>query len=131
VHALPLVFDPKRRPWIEAERASADAIAAAVYRCPSGALRCVRHDGARQEAPDAPVTLTPIRNGPLYVRGDVDILDLQGDVVRHESRMALCRCGRAAHMPFCDNTCHASKWAEPGWPLPARDSTSSSPSSTS
>jgi uncharacterized Fe-S cluster protein YjdI len=47
VHALPLVFDPTRRPWIAAERASPDAIAAAISRCPSGALQYVRREARR------------------------------------------------------------------------------------
>ncbi|MDB4909128.1 MAG: hypothetical protein JWO05_3912 [Gemmatimonadetes bacterium] len=42
VRALPKVFDPRRRPWIEITAADADAIEAAVLRCPSGALRMTR-----------------------------------------------------------------------------------------
>jgi uncharacterized Fe-S cluster protein YjdI len=39
---LPLVFDPKRRPWVDAHAATADEIEAQVARCPSGALRSRR-----------------------------------------------------------------------------------------
>jgi uncharacterized Fe-S cluster protein YjdI len=39
---LPLVFDPKRRPWVDALAATADEIEAQVARCPSGALRARR-----------------------------------------------------------------------------------------
>ena len=39
---LPFVFDPKRRPWVDARAATADAIQAQVGRCPSGALRARR-----------------------------------------------------------------------------------------
>lgn len=39
---LPAVFDPKRRPWIIAEAASADDVERQVARCPSGALRSRR-----------------------------------------------------------------------------------------
>ncbi|MBX7135352.1 MAG: (4Fe-4S)-binding protein [Fimbriimonadaceae bacterium] len=35
---LPLVFNPKRRPWIDLSQADSDLIAAQVRRCPSGAL---------------------------------------------------------------------------------------------
>jgi len=35
---LPLVFDPRRRPWIELQNADNDEITAQVERCPSGAL---------------------------------------------------------------------------------------------
>jgi uncharacterized Fe-S cluster protein YjdI len=35
---LGLVFNPKRRPWIELEHADSATIAAQVAQCPSGAL---------------------------------------------------------------------------------------------
>ena len=113
VRALRDVFDPQRRPWIEPAVASADAIAAAVLRCPSGALHFVRHDGAAQEVPDVPSTLTPIRDGPLYVRGDVEVRGLDGRPLRRDTRISLCRCGLAARMPFCDNSCRKHHWREP------------------
>ena len=112
VRALARVFDPRRRPWIEPEAADADAIAAAVLRCPSGALHFVRHDGGPQEAADVPTTLTPIRNGPLYVRGDLEIRGLDGRALRNETRASLCRCGLARHLPFCDNACRTAGWRE-------------------
>ena len=113
VRALRDVFDPQRRPWIEPAAASADAIAAAVLRCPSGALHFIRHDGGAQEVADASSTLTPIRNGPLYVRGDVEVRGLDGRPLRHDTRVSLCRCGLAARMPFCDNACRKQHWREP------------------
>ena len=112
VRALRDVFDPKRRPWVEPAAAPADAIAAAVLRCPSGALHFIRHDGAAQETPDVPATLTPIRNGPLYVRGDVEVRGLDGRALRRDTRLSLCRCDLAARMPFCDNSCRRAGWHE-------------------
>jgi uncharacterized Fe-S cluster protein YjdI len=112
VRALPGVFDPKRRPWVDATAAGADEIAAAVLRCPTGALHYVRHDGGAQEAPDAPTTLTPIRNGPLYVRGDVEARGLDGAPLRRDTRLALCRCGLARQIPFCDNSCRTAGWRD-------------------
>ena len=113
VRALRPVFDPQRRPWIDAHAAPADAIADAILRCPSGALQFIRRDGAAQESPDHPMTLTPIRNGPLYVRGDVEVRDLRGEVIRRDTRVSLCRCGQSPRMPFCDNTCRDQHWREP------------------
>ena len=116
VRALHPVFDPQRRPWVDAAAASADAIAAAVLRCPTGALHYVRHDGGPQETPDVPTTATPIRNGPLYVRGDVEVRALDGSPLRRDTRMAICRCGLAEKVPFCDNTCRKAHWTEPSGP---------------
>jgi uncharacterized Fe-S cluster protein YjdI len=52
VRALPRVFNPRRRPWVDMTAADADAIASAVLRCPSGALHLVRHDRGPAEARD-------------------------------------------------------------------------------
>jgi uncharacterized Fe-S cluster protein YjdI/CDGSH-type Zn-finger protein len=113
VRSLPGVFDRQRRPWVEPTAASADAIAEAVLRCPTGALHFIRHDGGPPESPDVPTTVTPIRNGPLYVRGNVEVRALDGQTLRHDSRISLCRCGLAGQMPFCDNSCRKARWHEP------------------
>jgi len=42
VRSLPLVFDPRRRPWIDGAAADSQSIALAVNRCPSGALQLRR-----------------------------------------------------------------------------------------
>lgn len=36
---MPLVFDPRRKPWIILENGESEAILAQVARCPSGALK--------------------------------------------------------------------------------------------
>ena len=43
VRGLGLVFDIKKRPWVNIEGASAEAIAEQVKRCPSGALSYELH----------------------------------------------------------------------------------------
>ena len=44
VRGLPDVFQPKRRPWIIIGDTTPDDLERAVARCPSGALRFVRHE---------------------------------------------------------------------------------------
>ena len=39
LRTLPAVFDLRVKRWIQPDKASADAVMAAVARCPSGALR--------------------------------------------------------------------------------------------
>jgi len=39
VKGLPNVFNTKRNPWIDPDRATADEVIEQVMRCPSGALR--------------------------------------------------------------------------------------------
>ncbi len=53
----------------------------------------------------APATITPYEDGPLLVRGDVEIRSQDGEVLRPGGTVvALCRCGRSAVKPFCDGT---------------------------
>ncbi len=104
IRALPRVFNPRRRPWVNAAAADADRIAEAVLRCPTGALRYHRSDGGAQESAESPPTVRMQPDGPWFVRGELEILDETGRVVRRETRVALCRCGKSRHMPYCDNT---------------------------
>ncbi|HJQ20199.1 MAG TPA: CDGSH iron-sulfur domain-containing protein [Gemmatimonadaceae bacterium] len=104
IRALATVFDPQRRPWIDITAEEPDAIADAVMQCPTGALKFQRLDGGPDEVvPDA-VQIVPVRNGPYFVHGPIDIVDPSTGETRRETRVALCRCGQSRHMPFCDNT---------------------------
>jgi CDGSH-type Zn-finger protein len=56
-------------------------------------------------AETAPVVLTPCPDGPILVRGDVEIRDAAGRVVpRRRATVALCRCGASGIKPFCDGS---------------------------
>jgi uncharacterized Fe-S cluster protein YjdI len=98
------VFDPESRPWINVDAADADRIAETILTCPTGALHFRRLDGGAQEQQQDPTTVDPRPNGPLFVRGRVRIVDENGNVVREDTRVALCRCGASGNKPFCDGT---------------------------
>jgi len=103
VEGLPSVFDPERRPWIEPDQAEADAVAAVVPRCPTGALHLTRNGEAPEPTPDQNrISVAP--NGPLYVHGDVTVLDADGSTLLTDTRVALCRCGRSGNKPLCDGS---------------------------
>lgn len=104
IRAQPGVFDPHRRPWVNLEGASEEEIADAVMRCPTGALQYERLDGTPIDTRPGDVTIEAIKNGPYFVRGAVQVTDGNGNVIRKDTRVALCRCGQSRHMPFCDNT---------------------------
>src|SRR2546422_468392 len=101
--SLPATFDARGRPWIDADASDTDAVAEVVERCPSGALRYHRLDGAPDEEAASPATVTPIQNGPLLVRGSIEIRRPDG-TVETTPRATLCRCGLSANKPFCDNS---------------------------
>ncbi len=56
-----------------------------------------------ERTPWASVTACP--NGPLLVRGDVEILMPDGaPAPRRRATVALCRCGASGIKPYCDGS---------------------------
>jgi CDGSH-type Zn-finger protein/uncharacterized Fe-S cluster protein YjdI len=103
VDGLPEVFDPERRPWIDPDAADADAVEEVVLQCPTGALHLTRGGENPEPVPDRNrVSLFP--NGPLLVKGDVEIVDDDGETLLRDTRVALCRCGRSGNKPLCDGS---------------------------
>jgi CDGSH-type Zn-finger protein len=62
-------------------------------------LRGKRGDGQK---PASTVTVYP--SGPLVLRGDFEVLQVDGTTVPTGRIVALCRCGRSAVKPFCDGS---------------------------
>jgi uncharacterized Fe-S cluster protein YjdI len=104
VRNLPQVFRADERPWIVVDGADADSIAATIEKCPTGALHYRRLDGGAQEQPLDETIIDPRPNGPLFLRGRLQIVNDEGEVIRDDMRVALCRCGGSANKPFCDGT---------------------------
>ena len=111
---LPTVFEPGRRPWVDATQASTDAVARVVARCPTGSLHFERHDGGAPEPVPPGNTVLVSRNGPTYLRGDIELVDERGDVRLRDTRVALCRCGLSQNKPLCDNAHRDAGFREPG-----------------
>jgi len=53
---------------------------------------------------DGVLRIEPEVNGPLAVRGNLEILSGTGRVVARVQQAKLCRCGGSANKPFCDGT---------------------------
>lgn len=53
---------------------------------------------------DGPLEITPYPNGPLGVRGAVEIISGTGRTLDRAEGVALCRCGHSANKPYCDGT---------------------------
>jgi CDGSH-type Zn-finger protein/uncharacterized Fe-S cluster protein YjdI len=113
LRGLPAVFDTGRRPWILPDAASADAVAVAVERCPSGALHHLRPTGPA-ETPPTENTIVPAPRSALHVRGRIQLRAGDGTVITDDTRMTLCRCGQSKNKPFCDNTHRAIRFSDPG-----------------
>jgi len=53
---------------------------------------------------DGPLSIEPEMDGPLQIRGNVEIISGTGRVVARLMQARLCRCGGSATKPFCDGT---------------------------
>ena len=53
---------------------------------------------------DGVLAIDPEINGPLSVRGNLEIISGTGRVVARLVSAKLCRCGGSANKPFCDGT---------------------------
>jgi CDGSH-type Zn-finger protein/uncharacterized Fe-S cluster protein YjdI len=104
IRSLPAVFDRYRKPWIDPSLASADAVASACEACPTGALHYERKDGGVSEATPDINTITVSVDGPLFVKGDLNISGESGEPILKETRAALCRCGQSRNKPLCDGS---------------------------
>lgn len=104
VRGLPAVFDTDKRPWIQPDQAAADQVAEVITRCPTGALQFERRDGGASEAVPEENTVRVDPNGPLYLRGDINVMTTDGHLLLEDTRMALCRCGASSDKPFCDGS---------------------------
>lgn len=113
VRANPDVFQPGRRPWVQADAADADTVAAIVERCPTGALTYERLDGGPAEAPPDENLALVSRDGPVYLAGDLRLMGQYQVVEQRATRMALCRCGRSANKPYCDGSHARAGFADP------------------
>lgn len=99
---LPEVFNPKARPWINAEGADIDVIKAQVEKCPSGALSYRMGSGAEEESVNMETVVEQIPNGPLLVYGRLMLKNEKGEQVLENRTTAFCRCGQSSNKPFCD-----------------------------
>jgi CDGSH-type Zn-finger protein len=43
-------------------------------------------------------------DGPLVAKGNIEILDVNGEVIARGDDIALCRCGASKNKPFCDGS---------------------------
>ncbi len=104
VAALPAVFDPQARPWVNVHAANTDAVEAAVAQCPSGALRSRKVAKPTTVVADDRAEVRVLENGPLLLRGHLRVLADDGTELAELERAALCRCGQSQNKPFCDGS---------------------------
>lgn len=107
------LFVGGRKPWCQPDVSAAEDAAEVVTRCPTGALTIERRDGVQEQAPADNVVVVA-NNGPLYVRGALEIDGAAADMPGVKTRAALCRCGQSKNKPFCDNSHESAGFVDRG-----------------
>ncbi|MEM7437042.1 MAG: CDGSH iron-sulfur domain-containing protein [Myxococcota bacterium] len=98
------LFVGGRKPWCQPDGVAPDEAIEVVGRCPTGALTYERKDGGPAETADSENVVHVMYNGPLFVRGDLEVDGAADDMDGVRFRAALCRCGLSKNKPFCDNS---------------------------
>lgn len=104
VKGLPDVFDTKKRPWINAHGENTQAIIDQVKQCPSGALTTYQNNKKEKSESELTVKVSLAMNGPILVKGPIQLENAVGEIITTGKSCALCRCGGSANKPFCDGT---------------------------
>jgi len=63
---------------------------------------------------NGPLTVTPTKNGPLYVQGALEICSASGRTITRTMETWLCRCGHSQNKPFCDGSHEAAGFTADG-----------------
>lgn len=101
VKELPHVYDPKAKPWIKPENASVDQLRAQIDKCPSGALSYLKNEISNKNK-NMKTEVELMKNGPLLVKGTIEVKSHDGTVETKEKMAAFCRCGASQNKPYCD-----------------------------
>jgi len=64
---------------------------------PAGACAALAQSGG-------PLEVHPIPNGPLHVKGNLELVSESGELIDRMTEAWLCRCGHSGNKPFCDGT---------------------------
>lgn len=105
IHGQPEVFDISKKPWIDPDSVSEhELLRQVIERCPSGALHYHFKLTAEEEQPPAANTVQIIKDGPVYIHGDIKVVDMEDKELFRDTRLAFCRCGASSNKPLCDNS---------------------------
>lgn len=53
---------------------------------------------------DGPVVVEPTKDGPLHVRGNLEVVTGTGKTINRVTESWLCRCGQSRNKPYCDGS---------------------------
>jgi len=113
-NGLPQVFDPRKRPWVNAEGSTTEKIIEQIRKCPSGALSYFMNETTdhgsettQQEVvaeKNSIVEIQVLPNGPIAIKNSCLIKHSDGREERKDGKICLCRCGASQTKPYCDGS---------------------------
>jgi CDGSH-type Zn-finger protein len=86
------------------DRAVAERIRHMSELCPSGRLVTQPDDAKERDELPYEQAIGVIKDGPLWVRGGVQVVAADGTEYEVRNRQTLCRCGNSRNKPFCDGS---------------------------
>ena len=101
VENLSQVFRKNEKPWIQPDSGKPDEIIELIKKCPSGSLS-YSVDGEKQTDFDENPCITVSKNGPLLVKGGIELSGVEFEDGVSREHFTLCRCGASKNKPFCD-----------------------------
>lgn len=101
----------KSKPWCDGSHAAAGFVASGEP---------PTKDTPALAARDGLLQVTPMKDGPLHVKGPLEIVSGTGRTVQRVTECWLCRCGASANKPFCDGTHRRSGFLADGLEPPRK-----------
>lgn len=83
--------------------------------CPSGRIQVTMAGNDQPDEPAYTPSIATTVDGPLWVRGGIEVQTMDGVSYEVRNRVTLCRCGQSKNKPFCDG----SHW-DAGFKAPKR-----------
>ena len=106
--------DPHGQVWSQVERSDDPEVRSTFVRqvnnCPAGRLVAWDRASGQPIEPELPVSIglveDPAENssGPLWLRGGIPVVSVDGFSYEVRNRQTLCRCGASKNKPFCDGS---------------------------
>ena len=56
------------------------------------------------ETRDGPLTIAAVKNGPLVIEGNLELLAASGRRITTKQKAFMCRCGASENKPYCDGS---------------------------
>ncbi len=106
VRGFPQIYKSASVDWINPDGGSVDDVINSIKACPSGALSYEIDSHKILESYEIE-KFEIIKNGPINIKGKVELKNVEWSSFANKEKFTLCRCGASKNKPFCDYS-HAS-----------------------